>query len=100
MGVVKIGPCHYRKLIIDENLKFKGQSNTYDDEEYDEDEVRELDDQMWYERDEWVLKMDLPAVFHRFIIGKQGANKSRLERESGAKIQIPNREDQEDCVWL
>jgi hypothetical protein len=55
---------------------------------------------MTYEGDEWVLQIPVPAVFHKFIIGKQGSARSRLEMESGAKIQVPNREDLKDCIWL
>merc|ERR1719181_1873426 len=55
---------------------------------------------MTYEGDEWVLQMSMAAVFHRFIIGKQGSTKSRLEMESGARIQVPGKEDVQDCIWL
>merc|ERR1719359_2422074 len=55
---------------------------------------------MTYEGDEWVLKIPMPAVFHKFIIGSRGSTKSRLEMDSGAKIQVPGREDVQDCIWL
>merc|ERR1719359_405791 len=55
---------------------------------------------MTYEGDEWVLKIPMPAVFHKFIIGSRGSTKSRLEMDSGAKIQVPGREDVQDAIWL
>merc|ERR1712232_120383 len=86
------------KLIIDENLKFNCDTGREDLEE--DVDTGELDDQMWYERDEWVFKMPVAAVFHKFIIGRQATNKQRLEMDSGARIQVPGREDTEDAVWL
>jgi len=99
--VVKIGPSHYRKLIIPTNLPFKCESQRFVDIEEEEDDAeRELDDQMSFEGDEWVLKLPIPAVFHRFIVGSRARNKQKLEMESGARIVVPHREDQEDAVWL
>lgn len=97
--VVKIGPCSYRKLIVPTNLNFKCEVNPYQDED-DEEGERELDSQMTYEGDMWCLQIQVPAVFHRFIIGKQGSTKSRLEMESGAQITIPNREETLDCIYV
>merc|ERR1719408_595251 len=37
--------------------------------------------------------MEVPQHMHRFLIGKGGQTKSRLERDSGAHISIPQRED-------
>jgi len=98
--IVKIGPCSYRKLKIPDNLNFKTEAGRWNDEGEDEWEERELDSQMTYEGDEWVLKIPMPAVFHKFIIGSRGSTKSRLEMDSGAKIQVPGREDVQDCIWL
>lgn len=98
--ILKIGPCSYRKLIIPANINFKCEANRWEDEEEWEEESRELDSQMTYEGDEWSLRVPIASVFHKFIIGKQGSNKSRLEMESGAKIEIPKREAMEDCIWL
>lgn len=97
--VVRIGPCSYRKLVIPENLHFKCEGRQYVDDE-EEEEERELDEQMEYEGDEWVLKLPIPAVFHRFIVGSRARNKQKLEMESGARIVVPHREDQEDAIWL
>lgn len=97
--ILKIGPCSYRKLIIPADLNFKCEANRWEDEEEWEEE-RELDSQMTYEGDEWVLKVDIPSVFHKFIIGRQGSTKSKLEMESGASIQLPKREAPDDCIWL
>lgn len=95
--VVKIGPSFYRKLIIDENLKFST-DKAYEEE--DDIENGELDEQMWYENNEWVIKLPVAAVFHRFIVGTKAAAKQKLEMDSGARIQVPNREDLEDAIWL
>jgi len=98
--IVKIGPCCYRKLVIPGNLNFKCGSNRFYEDEEEEQEPRELDDQMQYEGDEWVLKLSIPAVFHKFIVGSRARNKQKLEMESGARIVVPHREDQEDAIWL
>merc|ERR1719401_2185547 len=55
---------------------------------------------MTYEGDEWVVKIPVAAVFHKFIVGKGGRTKSQIEMESGARIEIPKREDIQDCIWL
>lgn len=98
--VVKIGSSYYRKLVVDENLKFKCEENRGYWEEEEEDEERELDDQMTYEGDEWSLKLEIPAVFHKFIVGSRGRNKQQLEMESGAKIVVPHRDDLQDAIFL
>mmetsp|Transcript_84853 Transcript_84853/g.235296 ORF Transcript_84853/g.235296 Transcript_84853/m.235296 type:complete len:372 (-) Transcript_84853:38-1153(-) len=98
--VVKIGSCSYRKLMIPENLQFKCATGHYADLDEEDDVERELDDQMDYEGDEWVLKLPIPAVFHKFIVGSRARNKQKLEMESGARIVVPHREDQEDAIWL
>jgi len=98
--ILKIGPCSYRKLIIPTDINFKCEANPNQEDEEEDYEDRELDSQMTYEGDAWVLKMTMAAVFHKFIIGSKGSMKSRLEMESGATIQIPNREDTQDCIWL
>lgn len=99
--VVKIGPSMYRKLVIQANLNFKC-GPTYQDyfEEEEEEEERELDREMVYENDEWVLRLPIPAVFHKFIVGSRARNKQKLEMESGARIMVPHREEQQDCIWL
>lgn len=99
--ILKIGACSYRKLVINENINFKCEANRWhEDDDEGWEEVRELDDQMTYEGDSWVLKVAIPAVFHKFIVGRQASTKSRLEMESGATIVVPKREDQEDAIWL
>eukprot|EP00929_Paragymnodinium_shiwhaense_P062243 TRINITY_DN31077_c0_g1_i1.p1 TRINITY_DN31077_c0_g1~~TRINITY_DN31077_c0_g1_i1.p1 ORF type:complete len:368 (-),score=110.80 TRINITY_DN31077_c0_g1_i1:73-1176(-) len=96
--IIKLGSCHYRKLVVPADLKFKCNSQYQDDDE--DEEPRELDDQMTYEGNEWVLRLTIPAVFHRFIVGSRARNKSRIEMESGATIVVPHREDQEDALYL
>jgi len=99
--VVKIGPSYYRKLIIPADLKFKCEvQSTALWEEEEEEPERELDDQMVYEGQEWALKLPIPAVFHKFIVGSRARNKQKIEMESGARVTVPHREDNEDCIWL
>jgi len=50
--------------------------------------------------DSWEYKLSIPAVFHKFLIGRQGKVKSQLEMQSGAEIRIPSREDQEELIIL
>jgi len=94
--IVRIGACHYRKLVIDEDLTFKG-------EEYHEEEEEvegELDNDIHYDENEWVMKLTIPAVFHKFIVGKGAKTKQKLEMDSGARIIVPRSEDNEDIVTL
>lgn len=98
--VVRIGNSYYRKLVVDENLKFKCEENRRYYEEEEEDEEGELDDQLAYEGDEWVFRMEMPAIFHKFIVGSRARNKQKLEMESGCKIVVPKREELEDAVYL
>ncbi|CAE7226198.1 Ascc1 [Symbiodinium microadriaticum] len=98
--VVRIGNSFYRKLVVDENLKFKCEENRRYYEEDEVEEEGELDDQLVYEGDEWVFRMEMPAIFHRFIVGSRARNKQKLEMESGCKIVVPKREELEDAVYL
>ena len=38
---------------------------------------------------EYSLRLPIPAVFHRFIVGKRGETIKRLMAETGAKINVP-----------
>lgn len=96
--VTKIGPSFYRKLVLQEGLFSK--TIGHREEEYEDEEPRELDDQMTYDNDEWVLRLPIAAVFHRFIVGARARTKMKLEMESGAKIVVPHREDMEDAIYL
>eukprot|EP00971_Amphidinium_carterae_P177810 3526645-Amphidinium_carterae.1 len=101
--VVKIGPSYYRKLIIPSDLKFKTevQSQALWDEEEEDDEVdAELDKELVYEGQEWKLRLAIPAVFHKFIVGARARNKQKIEMESGARITVPHREDNQDAIFL
>mmetsp|Transcript_146312 Transcript_146312/g.272386 ORF Transcript_146312/g.272386 Transcript_146312/m.272386 type:complete len:372 (+) Transcript_146312:137-1252(+) len=98
--ILKIGACSYRKLVMNENINFKCEEGRWLDDDEGWEEPRELDDQMVYEGDSWVLKVSIPAVFHRFIVGSKGRTKQQIEMESGASIVVPKREDQEDAIWL
>lgn len=98
--LIKIGSCSYRKLTVPDDLSFfKTPENRYFDEEEDEIDG-ELDDQMTYESDEWVLRLPIAAVFHKFIVGARARNKQKLEMETGARIVVPKREDNDDAVYL
>ncbi|CAE7466892.1 HISN3 [Symbiodinium natans] len=98
--VVRIGNSFYRKLVVDENLKFKCEENRRYYEEDEVEEEGELDEQLVYEGDEWVFRMEMPAIFHKFIVGSRARNKQKLEMESGCKIVVPKREEMEDAVYL
>eukprot|EP00931_Biecheleriopsis_adriatica_P055862 TRINITY_DN33109_c0_g1_i1.p1 TRINITY_DN33109_c0_g1~~TRINITY_DN33109_c0_g1_i1.p1 ORF type:complete len:367 (-),score=104.24 TRINITY_DN33109_c0_g1_i1:24-1124(-) len=98
--IVKIGSSYYRKLVVDENLKFKCEENRGYYEEEEVEEERELDSQMTYEGDEWILRMEIAAVFHKFIVGARARNKQKLEMESGCRIEVPKREELEDAIYL
>lgn len=97
--LVRIGPCNYRKLLVPENPGFKCEVQRWEEEE-EYEEIGELDDQMTYEGDEWVLRLSIPAAFHRFIVGSRARNKQKLEMESGAKIVVPHKEDTEDAIYI
>lgn len=90
----------YRKLIVPENINFKCGEQARPWEEEEEEDIGELDDQMKYEFDEWVLRVPIAAVFHRFIVGSRARTKQRIEMETGARITVPHREDQEDAIYL
>eukprot|EP00440_Ansanella_granifera_P001832 gb/GFBE01001975.1/.p1 GENE.gb/GFBE01001975.1/~~gb/GFBE01001975.1/.p1 ORF type:complete len:367 (+),score=112.35 gb/GFBE01001975.1/:1-1101(+) len=98
--VVKIGNSYYRKLVVDDSIKFKCEENRGYYEEDEVEEERELDDQMTYEGDEWQFRMEMPAIYHRFIVGSRARNKQKLEMESGCRIVVPKREEMEDAVYL
>ncbi|CAE8620750.1 unnamed protein product [Polarella glacialis] len=98
--VVKIGPSSYRKLVFNENIKFPCEEKREYQEEEIEEEARELDSQMTYEGDEWILRLPIPAIYHKFIVGSRARTKSQLELESGAKIVVPKREEVEDAIYL
>jgi len=96
--VVRIGGGMYRKLIIPEHLHFKTGPSRYQEQEEEVDE--ELDEQMTYEGDEYVLELPIAAVYHKFIVGTRARNKQKLEMESGARIVVPHRDDLRDVIWL
>lgn len=102
--VVKIGGGQYRKVIIPEGLSFRCDVNRYGDEPEEEgeegNEYHEADPNMEFVGDSWEYKLNIPAVFHKFLIGRQGKVKSQLEMQSGASINIPSREDQEEVIIL
>lgn len=97
--IVKIGQSHYRKLVIPKDLKFNAPVDRYDEDD-DFDEPTDLDDQLTYEGDEWVLELNIPGIFHKFICGTRGRTKQKIEFDSGATVIVPNREDHADSLWL
>ena len=42
------------------------------------------------------LKVQLPSVFYKFIIGKKGETKKRLESETRTQIRIPKQNEEGD----
>ena len=37
------------------------------------------------------LRMDIPEVFYRYIIGRQGTTKRTIENDTGCRITVPGR---------
>jgi len=46
------------------------------------------------------LKVQLPSVFYKYIIGKKGETKKRLESETRTQIKIPRQHEQGDISKL
>lgn len=42
------------------------------------------------------LKLELPSVFYKYIIGKKGETKKRLESETRTQIRIPRQNEDGD----
>jgi polyribonucleotide nucleotidyltransferase len=40
---------------------------------------------------QYVIKLDIDPEFYRFLIGKAGETKKRLQQETGAMISIPQK---------
>ena len=38
-----------------------------------------------------LLRMDIPGVFYKYIIGRQGRTKATIEKDTGCRIRIPGR---------
>ena len=38
-----------------------------------------------------LLRMDIPEVFYKYIIGRQGKTKNSIEKDTGCRIRIPGR---------
>ena len=36
-----------------------------------------------------LFRMDIPEVFYKYIIGRQGKTKSTIEQDTGCRIQVP-----------
>ena len=36
-----------------------------------------------------LFRMDIPEVFYKYIIGRQGKTKSTIENDTGCRIQVP-----------
>lgn len=98
-GIINLRGANYRKLIVPEGLTFKC-DETREQYREDEDEPGELDDQMTYEGNEYVLRLPVPAVFHKFIIGSRGKRKQEIEAESRARIHIPGKDEASDDIIL
>eukprot|EP00397_Hematodinium_sp_SG-2012_P067881 GEMP01107324.1.p1 GENE.GEMP01107324.1~~GEMP01107324.1.p1 ORF type:complete len:122 (+),score=14.73 GEMP01107324.1:28-366(+) len=87
--VVTIGPCRYRKLVLGDScpLALGARGNL---QEYEEEDDR-LEIPLDYEGDQYVHKMEVMSVYIKFIVGKGGRTKQKLEQDSGASIYIPGK---------
>lgn len=48
-----------------------------------------------------LLRMDIPEVFYKYIIGRQGRTKTNIEKDTGCRIRIPGRGrtgDVSECI--
>lgn len=63
------------------------------DDEYDEgdDLAEELKGVEHTQAGKFLFRMAIPEVFYKYIIGKQGKTKSMIEKDTGCRIQVPNR---------
>ena len=63
------------------------------DDEYDEgdDLAEELKGVERTRAGKLLFRMDIPEVFYKYIIGKQGRTKSTIEKDTGCRIQVPSR---------
>lgn len=63
------------------------------DDEYDEEEdlAEELKGVEHTRRGGLLLRMDIPEVFYKYIIGRQGKTKATIEKDTGCHIRIPPR---------
>ena len=39
----------------------------------------------------FLFRMDIPEVFYKYIIGRQGRTKTTIEKDTGCRIRIPGR---------
>ena len=63
------------------------------DDEYDEGEdlAEELKGVERTRAGGLLLRMDIPEVFYKYIIGRQGRTKSTIEKDTGCRILVPSR---------
>mmetsp|Transcript_15825 Transcript_15825/g.34874 ORF Transcript_15825/g.34874 Transcript_15825/m.34874 type:complete len:376 (-) Transcript_15825:62-1189(-) len=101
--VVRCGPSQYRKAVVDVGGMDFGMGRTHrmvDDEEWGEESYDDPDVEVTFEGDSFVHHMYVPSVFHKFIVGTRGVTKQRLEIDSGASIQVPDKDTASDTVVL
>ena len=69
----------------------------YEDEVCDDDfNIEELESG-------FQLRLDIPSAYFKFIIGKKGESKRRLESETGTQIRIPKQGTEGDigkCLYV
>jgi len=84
----------YRKAQIEEKIDNDDKTNADQDLPQQTDISAIAEDEVDYviERvgDSYVTKMPVPSVFYKFIIGKKGAVKNRIQNETGSFLNIPN----------
>ena len=66
---------------------YKDEVEEEEEEEEGFDEVQEL------ASGDFEATMDLPSVFFKYIIGKEGKTRATIERDTGCRLRIPRREE-------
>lgn len=97
--VVTVGPCQYRKLVLGDDIPPILRREARYEEGYEEEEDRP-DIPLEYEGSEWVHKMEVMEVMFKFLIGKGGKSKQRLEQDSGASIYIPDKGSKDKRITI
>lgn len=98
--VVAIGPCQYRKLVLTDNCPVAKKQGAIEEEQQEEEEEERCDITLEYEGSEYVTRKEVLPVYLKFLIGKGGRTKQRLELDSGASIFIPDRGSKDQRVTI
>ena len=81
-------------LILHHKCSFIAQDDVYD--EGDESAVQLEGVEPTPGGGGFILKMDIPSNFYKYIIGRQGNTKASIEKETKCRIRIPRRGEKGD----